>query len=105
MLCISDNNVLAGAAQKTEAKLPVHAADVSLAAVNIHAMQTKKPQQPCYSCINYWHAQMCSHIANLDILGRAPSDGSCTVAHMISQHELDEIIVHGAMVIHLNEPM
>jgi len=104
MLCISDNNVLAGAAQNTEAKLPVHAADVSLAVVNSHAMQTKKPQQPCYSCRNYWHVQMCSHIAKLDILGRAPSDG-CTVAHMISQCELDEIVAHGAMVIHLNEPM
>ncbi len=104
MLCISDNNVLAGAAQKTEAKLPVHAADVSLAVVNSHAMQTKKPQQPCYSCRNYWHVQMCSHIAKLDILGRAPSDG-CTVAHVISQHEWDEIIAHGTMVIHLNKPM
>jgi len=47
---------------------------------------------------------MSTHIKRLKELGRAPSDG-CTVAHMISQCELDEIVVHGAMVIHLNEPM
>jgi len=45
---------------------------------------------------------MSSHIAKLEVLGRTPSDG-CTIAHIISQHELDEIAMHGAMVIHLNE--
>ena len=47
---------------------------------------------------------MSTHIKRLEVLGRAPSDG-CTVAHVISQHELDDIVAHGARVIHLNNPM
>jgi len=47
---------------------------------------------------------MSTHIKRLEVLGRAPSDG-CTVAHVISQCELDEIVAHGARVIHLTNPM
>jgi len=47
---------------------------------------------------------MSSHISRLQVLGIAPSDG-CTVAHMISKCELDEIVVHGATMIHLNQPV
>ncbi len=47
---------------------------------------------------------MSTHMKRLKVLGRAPSDG-CTVAHMISQPELDDIVVHGARVIHLTNSM
>jgi len=46
---------------------------------------------------------MGTHIANLQVLGKAPSDG-CTVVHVLSQRELDEMVEHGAQVIHLHKP-
>jgi len=67
------------------------------------AMVTKKPQQPCYIRRNIWRKQMGDHISRLQVLGKAPSDG-CSIAHVISQCELDEIVERGAMMIHLTNP-
>jgi len=47
---------------------------------------------------------MGTHISNLQVLGKAPSDG-CTVVHILSQHELDQMVEHSAQVIHLNNPV
>ena len=69
-----------------------------------HAMKNKKPQQPCYIQRNVWQQQMSQHIKRLEVLGRAPSEG-CTVAHVILHCEVEEIVKHGAMVIHLSNPM
>jgi len=66
-------------------------------------MATKKPQQPCYIRRNHCRKQMGGHISRLQLLGKAPSDG-CSIAHVISHSELDEIVAHGAMKIHLTNP-
>jgi len=47
---------------------------------------------------------MGTHIANLQLLGKAPSDG-CTVVYVLLQHELDQMVEHSAQVIHLHKPM
>jgi len=65
---------------------------------------TKKPTQPCYIWQNVWCKQIGTHIANLQILGKAPSDG-CTVVHVLLQCKLDQMVEHGAQVIHLYKPM
>jgi len=44
------------------------------------------------------------HIKRLKELDRAPLEG-CTVAHVLTQCEVDEIVRHGARMIHLTNPM
>jgi len=86
------------------AKIPVAVAHDPTSIDNSPPMQTRRPQQPCYIWRNVWHQQMSNHIERLQVLGRALLDG-CTVAHMITQHELDEIVKYGARVIHQTNPM
>jgi len=104
LLAATDINVLASKTEGLKTNLPVSAVSDSMAVINGHAMQTKKLLQPCYIQRGVWQKQMNFHISRLKVLGRAPSDG-CTVAHVISKHELDEIVAHGARVIHLTNPM
>jgi len=104
LLPVTDIYGLASTTQGPGTNLPVGAASNSTSVVNHHERQTKKPQQPCYIQRDIWRKQMKSHISRLKVLGRAISDG-CTVTHIISQHESDEIISHGAMLIHLTQPI
>jgi len=103
-MCVTNTNVSASKIHQAVAKIPVDVADDPTVIDNSPPMQTRRPQQPCYAWHNVWHKQMSNHIERLQVLGRAPSDG-CTVAHVITQHELDEIVKHGARAIHLTNPM
>jgi len=104
LLPVTDIDVLASKTRGPGTNLSVGAASDSTAVVNHRERQTKKPQQPCYIWRNIWHKQMSSHISRLQVPVRAPSDG-CTIAHVISKRELDEIVVHGATMIHLTQPV
>jgi len=83
LLAVTDIYVLAGKTQGLETNLPVSAVSDSMAVVNGHAMQMKKPLQPCYIWRGTWQKQMNFHISRLKVLGRAPSD-RCTVTLVIS---------------------
>jgi len=50
-----------------------------------------------------WRRQVKEHIKRLKELDKAPPEG-CTVAHVLTQHEVDEIVRHGASVIQLTNP-
>ncbi len=84
-MCVTNTNVSAGKIHQAVAKIPVDVADDPTVIDNSLPMQTRRPQQPCYVWHNVW---MSNHIERLQVLSRAPSDG-CTVAHVITQHELD----------------
>jgi len=70
----------------------------------IVSMKSKKPQQPSNIQRNVWQKQVKDHNERLKELNRAPPEG-CTVAHVLTQCEVDEIVRHGAKVIHLTNPM
>ena len=70
----------------------------------IVSMKSKKPQQPSNIRRNVWRKQVKDHNERLKELNRAPPEG-CTVAHVLTQREVDEIVRHGAKVIHLTNPM
>jgi len=66
-------------------------------------MKSKKKQMPSDIRRNVWRRQVKEHIKRLKELDKAPPEG-CTVAHVLTQREVDEIVRHGASVIHLTNP-
>jgi len=98
--CISNKTIEEMFPQDGVSNQTIYAADEPTTDGCTNKFTTKKPTQPCYIRQNVWHKQMGTHIANLQVLGKAPSDG-CTVVHVLSQCELDEMVEHGAQVIHL----
>jgi len=64
---------------------------------------SKKKQSPSDIRRNVWRKQVKEHIKRLEVLDKAPPEG-CTVAHVLSQREVNEIVSHGATVIHLTNP-
>jgi len=101
--CVSNKTVEEMFPQDGVSNQTINAADEPTTDGCTNTFTTKKPTQPCYIRQNVWHKQMGTHIANLQVLGKAPSDG-CTVVHVLSQRELDEMVEHGAQVIHLHKP-
>jgi len=66
-------------------------------------MKSKKKQMPSDIRQNVWCRQVKEHIKRLKELDKAPPEG-CTVAHVLTQCEVDKIVRHGASVIHLTNP-
>ena len=104
LICVETTNHSASSTNVLENSAMVDTVTDTVPKDSMFSMKSKKPQQPSNIQRSVWHKQVRDHSKRLKELDRAPPEG-CTVAHVLTQREVDEIVRHGATMIHLTNPM